>query len=375
MIGILTFYWADDYGALLQAYALKYYLEKTSDKEVVIIPYSPVRLSGRYWLFPIIASQDHDKIKYFLYRSRFYNNLCHFPVFIKRKWNMRIFRHKHLTGKSPVRNGKKISLEKYSFAFIGSDQVWNPEITVGLDDVYTGNISRKGNCKLIAYAASLGSDKLPLQYSEKFATAVRNNFYAISLREKTAVPFVESLLNRSVTNVLDPTLLLEKQEWINAGREISARGYILFVSTEMNGKMLESLHALARKTGKKIIQLMPFVHNNTADSVETHIECGPAEYIGYFQNADYVITNSFHGMAFSVIFEKQFWVFSHSSKNARLESLLKKLNLESRLIKPENEQNISEIDTKIDWKTVRILLEKEKKISFGFIDNILQTSM
>ncbi len=371
MIGILTFYWADDYGALLQTYALKCYLEKTSIEKVEIIPYSPVRLSGRYWFFPIIASLNGEKITYHFFHSRFNRNLLHVSVFIKRKRNIRAFRRKYLTRKFPVRRCSKISLEKYSYVFIGSDQVWNPEITVGLDDAYIGNIQRKGTCQFVAYAASFGSDKLPEEYCEKFRDAACHNFYAISLREQSAVPFIENLLGAPAVSVLDPTLLLEKQDWINAGRKIAAQNYILFICTEINEQMLQYLHRLSRTTGKRIIHLTPFVHNYTVSSSEIHDECGPAEYIGYFQNAAYVITNSFHGTVFSIIFEKPFMAFSHSSKNARLKNLLRICNLDSRLIGSEDNLDITKIDDKIDWDMVKENLEKEKQLSFRFIHDII----
>ena len=92
MIGILTFYWADDYGAMLQAYALKHYLEKTSNKQVRIIPYAPVKFTGRYWLCPIVASYVDGEMKYSFLINRFKRNMSFLYQFLKRRKNMRAFR-------------------------------------------------------------------------------------------------------------------------------------------------------------------------------------------------------------------------------------------------------------------------------------------
>lgn len=101
--------------------------------------------------------------------------------------------------------------------------------------------------------------------------------------------------------------------------------------------------------------------------IDIRIEGGPSEFIGYFQNASYIVTNSFHGMVFSVLLEKQFLVFSHSNKNARIESFLNKLDLKSHLIEEGMCAAKEAIKDTIDWKYVKGLLEKEKEISLKFI--------
>lgn len=373
MIGLLTFYWADDYGALLQAYALKYSLEKIGHGKVEVIPYAPVKFTGRYRLFPILSTlKKGEKIKYSFNRSKFHTNMYYLPIFIKRKINMHIFRYHYLSKKLPIRKSSKLSVKKYKSVFIGSDQIWNPDITIDLDSAYIGNIKNKGTCKLIAYAASFGGNNLPEAYRKEFANAIKHNFFTISLREKSAIPFVENLLNRHIIDVLDPTLLLEKHEWVKISKKPSRKKYILYIRTEKNEKMLQCLYALSQKTGKIIVQLAPLGHNDKYGVIENYATVSPTEYIGYFDNADYIITNSFHGVAFSIIFEKQFWAFSHSSRNARLECLLQKLNLGSRLISPDENRELTEIDAKIDWTFVRSALEKEKETSFKFITDALQ---
>lgn len=371
MIGILTFHWADDYGAMLQAYALKYYLKKISKEKVEIIPYAPIKLTGRYRLYPVVGTEADRKIKYSLKHFTFKRNISYFYAFLKRRGNMRYFRHHYLTRKSAVRNTTGISLKKYSHVFVGSDQVWNPEITVGLDDAYMGNIKEKGNCKLIAYGASFGGEVLPEKYHTHFMKSISENFSAVSLREKSAVPFVRSFFHGNATDVLDPTLLLEQKEWEKIGKLPQEQGYILFIYTEYNERMIQYLHDLSGEVQRKVVQIsMPWSGQNR-DWIHLEIKGGPSEFIGFFQNADYVVTNSFHGMVFSILFEKKFLVFSHSNKNARIENTLDKLNLKSRLIRSGRMPEEGKMAEKIDWLYAKKLLEKERDYSEEFIRNVL----
>jgi exopolysaccharide biosynthesis predicted pyruvyltransferase EpsI len=113
---------------------------------------------------------------------------------------------------------------------------------------------------------------------------------------------------------------------------------------------------------------MPWPGQKT-DWIDFEIEGGPLEYIGFFKNADFVVTNSFHGLVFSVLMEKQFLIFSHSNKNVRIENLVEKLNLKQNLIEYGRIPDEEEILKEIDWECVEKLLEKERAHSTIFIIN------
>lgn len=371
MIGILTFHWADDYGAMLQAYALRSCLEKKGRTQAEIIPYAPVWLEGRYWFFPVIGREKGAEIKYIFWWRKFTINIYYLRSFLRRRKNMRAFRRRYLTRKHAVRKAHRLSFKKYSCIFVGSDQVWNPEITVGLDDVYIGNIKEKGDCKWIAYGASFGGDSLPEKYEKEFSEAVSRNFSEISLREKSAVPFVKRLFPGNVIDVLDPVFLLEQKEWEQIMKLPTRQDYILFIYTEYNEQMVQYLQELSVELKKKVVQLsMPWLRRRT-DWAELEIEAGPSEYIGFFKNACCVVTNSFHGMAFSILMEKNFLVFSHSSRNARIEDLMEKLELKTRLVERGRASGKEEMMEAIDWGHVGELLEKERARSIRFIEKIL----
>ncbi|EOS71953.1 hypothetical protein C818_00100 [Lachnospiraceae bacterium MD308] len=371
MIGILTFHWADDYGAMLQAYALKSCLEELGREEVEVIPYAPVRLEGRYWLFPVVGVETGGKVRYNLQIWGIARNVLCFFSFLRRRKNMRNFRHRYLTAKPAVRKAENLSLEKYTRVFVGSDQVWNPEITVGLDHAYIGNVKEKGNCKLIAYGASFGKASLPDRYRTVFEKAVNRNFYCISLREKSAVPYVKSFFHGNVTDVLDPTLLLRSKEWKKIGRTPEQKHYILFIYTEYNAQMMEYLRDLSVKLKKKVIQVSMPWPGQRKDWLDVEIKGGPSEFVGFFQHADCVVTNSFHGMVFSVLMEKNFLVFGHSKRNARMENFLEKIELKSRLIEQGRMPAKEEMMQEIDWERVGEFIEKERRHSLDYIKSML----
>ncbi|MCI8501592.1 MAG: polysaccharide pyruvyl transferase family protein [Oscillospiraceae bacterium] len=365
MTGILTFHWADDCGAMLQAYALKRYLE-TQGEEVELIPYAPVKLTGRYWWCPLSAEERGGRLHYWPSRSGWKRNLRLGGSFWKRKRNMRRFR-RHLIKRLPVRSANRLSLEKYGCVFVGSDQVWNPAITVDLDDAYVGNIGKKGACRLFSYAASFGGSSLPAAYREKFADCVGKNFAAVSVREKRTVPFTSALLGRDVADVLDPVLLLDQKEWEAAAKLPVEKGYVLIYWTEVNEQLLRYAGIIAERLHTKVVQISFPAEKRFLDQVELRIEGGPAEFIGYIQNAACVLTNSFHGTAFSILFKKPFLSFQHRLLNTRLEDLLDKLGLLSRMKAGDALPDESEIREPIAWEEVQSRLAAERAASGKFI--------
>ena len=288
---------------------------------------------------------------------------------------MRAFRRLYLSARPPIRTAGKVSLEPYDWVFVGSDQVWNPDITVVLDDAYVGNVGKRGNCRLVAYAASMGRSELPRMDWEKFVRCVNETFSVVSLREPSAVPFVEKLLGRSVTDMTDPVFLLNREEWERIRTVPSEGDYILLHRTEYNETMIRYAHMLAHLLNKKVIQTsIPARKELDNGSAEFHITGGPAEFIGYIQNAACVVTNSFHAAAFSILFERRFLAFGHSTYNARLFGMLKKLGLYDRMWEESRPPAVDLMKKEIDWKAVQGRLEIERSRSFRFIRDSLEKS-
>lgn len=215
MIGILTFYWADDYGALLQCLALKTYLNKY--QETTIIPYFPESLRSRYqlmkdnWICDFINRSYH--IKWQIRELQIF-----YDKFLT-KYKMNLFRKKYFaldkkmlgSSKDIYNLGKEKGIDTY---VVGSDQVWNPEITDGIQDGYFCTFRQWSGeeMRYITYAASLGAECLPDIYRDNLPELL-SYFDVISLQEKQAMPYIRQLYDKFLTVVLDPVFLLEEEEW------------------------------------------------------------------------------------------------------------------------------------------------------------------
>lgn len=369
MIGILSFHWADDYGAMLQGYALKAYLNKY--EEAVFIPYVPKALRSRYRL---IRYNKKSRLRRKIYEIgmemlpwTFYHNL-------KTKYKMRSFRKKYLTdahrkldtSKDICEFGKEID----TFV-VGSDQVWNPVITEGFQEGYfcTFRQWRKKQARYISYAASIGGDSLEEKYDQALS-GLLTNFDVISLREESAIPYIKALWNRRLTVVLDPVFLLDKEEWeqLLPPRRRKTEKYIAVYDTEYNKAMAGYLKEIESSTGFKVVIIKPRKGKYQWTEYERYASgCGPIEFLELLYYAEYVVTNSFHGTAMSIIFHKPFAVFTHSSRGARMRHILKVSCLESRMACPETGYKKVDIEETIDWKAVDNALKEAAEDSKAFI--------
>ena len=370
MTGLLTFHWADDYGAMLQALGLKRCLERLGE-HVEVIPYAPFRLVGRYWWCPLSTTPLPDGgLKYRINRPRWRRNLTLGGAFWARRRAMKAFRRRFLSDRLPVRRAERLSLRKYRCVFVGSDQVWNPDITIVLDDAYIGNVKDRGACRLTAYAASMGRSSLPEADRERFARCVNERFFAVSVREASGAPFLENLLHRRVDSLADPVLLLRREDWEEIMRPPPEKDYVLLHYTEHNEEMVQFAGALARQLGKRVVQTALPLRKPEASALRIGI--GPGEFLGYIHNAVCVVTNSFHAAAFSVLFEKQFLVFGHSAYNARLTGLLERLGLNTRMRDGTAPPSPASMWEEIDWQAVEERLETERGRAVEFIRNSLE---
>lgn len=190
---------------------------------------------------------------------------------------------------------------------------------------------------------------------------------AISLREEDAVPYVQKYYQGEVETVLDPVFLLEKRYWLDIQKLPGKKNYILVYQTEYNQELVDYTQSLAKDTGLPVLELQMGMRKSSQDFLEDRI-AGPAEFLGYVFQAAYVISNSFHAIAFSIIYEKHFLAFLHSSRGARIENILRILGLESRLY--EKGKN-GRIELDIDWNEVRQKMKKALERSESFLKKSL----
>ena len=221
----------------------------------------------------------------------------------------------------------ELNNEKYEIYSVGSDQVWNTYFDE-FSEVFLLNCLDETKIR-ISYAASLGCESINPIYKDKFKNELKK-FKAISVRENEGKKLIESLENVSVEIVLDPTLLLGRNEWdalINEHKFSSKEDYILtYFLGEMESDMKRCIKKYAKEKKMKIIDLNKVSTN--------YYSVGPIEFVSLIKNAKMVFTDSFHACCFSIIYGKQFWVVTRNSvkksMNTRINTLLENLNLESQ---------------------------------------------
>lgn len=340
-IGILTYHHNYNYGTELQAIALQYYIENKLCKECEIINYQPDDgYSGKVLIETRIRRSLHY-IKHFrkyftLFKNR-YNvreKKKQFDVFLQEY--MRV--SPRITQKSNLVD----IVSNYSTVAVGSDQTWNPLVsqweTFLLDYVQDGT-------KKVAYAPSLGTGEIPQGYLEIYKNSLASFSY-ISCREASGATFLSELLNRDVKVVLDPTMLLKKEEWLKFASPISAvkKPYLLVYMLGDNADHRRVILNIANRYNLNIVSL-PISFREMLDTNGTGVYCGPGGFISLLNDADFICTDSFHGTMFSINFNKDFYAFTKFGKdetgsdNKRLFDALSMFSLEDRMYKGNEPTN------------------------------------
>ena len=322
--GVITFHSAHNYGATLQTWALQKTLKKLGAGPCVI-HYHPDSIDRLYLpprLDTFAAKWKYLTKKKVRVRTRKLRKKYD-------KYTKFLAEHFELCGNYRTYEELKTNPPKLDCYITGSDQVWNTDHTKGFDPAYLLDFAEKGSRK-ISYAASVGRANFLPQYREEFEKSLRT-FDAISVRVESARQAVEEASGKEVSVVLDPTLLLNREEYdeIKVPSERKER-YILVYMMENNKSMIRLANSISVATGLPIIQRKPSkLFRNELESFFTHT---PGEFLGEIEKADYVITNSFHGTVFSIIYNRPFISMLHSETGSRTIDLLKTLGLERHIL-------------------------------------------
>lgn len=323
-VGVVTFHNAHNYGATLQTWALQKTLKKL-DAEPCVVHYHPDIIDHLYEVPKLDTAAKRWK-----YLSKKSERVRRRKIKIKYH-RYRAFLNQNLTMAGDYRTWEELKnnppgLDCY---IVGSDQVWNPDHTGGFDPAYILDFAEE-RAKKIAYAASVGRERFPAQYREQYKSAIQK-FDAVSVREPSAAAEVSEAFGREVPVVLDPTLLLERAEYdeIKVPSERKEK-YILVYMMETNKKLVRLANRLSVVTGLPIIQRRQGkVFRNELPSFFTE---HPGEFLGEIEKAEYVVTNSFHGTVFSIIYERPFISMLHSETGSRTSDLLMELGMEKHLL-------------------------------------------
>lgn len=352
----MTFHFTRNYGATLQAFALSAYL-KSLGHSVEIINYLPNAILKEYSLLnikdePRKLFKRIIKLPFLLVRNFMFN------LFLQK--NINITKERYWT-LDDLRNS---GIEADAF-IVGSDQVWNSDITNRNDPAYYLDFVTSG--LKISYAASFGKKSIPEKDLLRISKYL-NTFSAISVREQSAISLLEKSVAGPVRSVLDPVFLLDKKVYLALFKKGRSLGDYLFVyDVHENYKLFKLARTIAESKSLKIVAIArDHTPRNIVDKLIYF--CGPIELIRLIHNAKYIVTDSFHGTCFSIIMNKDFNVVPNNSLNERIANILTKAKLDDRLI--ADEQAIS--SSPIDYERINISLEKEKYESKKFLKDALK---
>ena len=376
-IGIITILKTNNYGAELQAYATQAILNKLGyDAEIIdYLFYKNPQHKKTKNSKPVFNHGLKKRLSEFLYpiisKTKTGINNTHSD---KRNKRFESF-HTDNTAMSPTYttiDELYNSNKEYDVYMVGSDQVWNPGIYSSLLP-YMLTFAPESK-KRVAYASSFGVSSIPQEFKWLYQKYLPK-FSDIGVREKNAVEMVKELSGKDATWVLDPTLLLNKEDWekIASTTYKEKNNYILLYELTPCPYILELAKYFREKNGLKIIRICKNAAIEDKDTtIENIIDAGPAEFLRLFANADIVITNSFHGTAFSINFGKEFYTVTPARKhnNSRQQSILELFNLQARLI-PENTPIENITTNKIDNNAVIKRLNEEREKSIHFITNAI----
>lgn len=375
--GILTQQLRTNYGGLLQAYALQTVLEREGHESLIIRREEPTAFSVT------LTAKIVFLIKYYIKKILGRPNI----PYVSRKQQAIIasktneFINKYIKHSKKVyysssemkKMHKELKLDAY---IVGSDQVWRPFYSPCITDFFLGFCKGDKNIKRLSYAASFGVDTWEFNaQQEKTCKELIQDFNAVSVRESSGVELCKNYLDFKAVHVLDPTMLLNKEDYVNIVNtegDTKSKGDCFYYMLNLNSKKQEFISKVERHCGLTSFTVMPkkTVENGTVNlktNIEDYIFPAVTQWIRAFMDAKIVLTDSFHGCVFAILFNKAFWVLGNSQRgNARFSSILEVFGLEERLI-DINTFSLEEIDRKIDWEKVNRILNNKKEDSLNFI--------
>lgn len=354
-IGILTFHRALNYGAFLQAFATKSFLS-CKGYDVEMVDYWPQQHADYVNRRKLTASTIIGKAKQIIWYA-----LCT-PLFVKRKDKMAQLRNRYFgIGRTPKYSiGKKLCHSNYEVVIYGSDQIWwNHAVyskEIAFDKTYWGYYL-PDKTKRIAYAPSMGIIDIREQ-DKTFIREALTNFSHLSTRETTLRDALIPYTDKDIQVVLDPVFLPEKEFWL---QQIPKRHiqepYLLYYSLIPTPESRAHAEKLAKEKGLRLVEIAAHVRDFRTSPY--YIQTADAmEFLSLIYYADYMVSTSFHGTAFSIILEKEFCVVGLGKMSGRIVSLLSQLGIDERYT--DNPSALGEIDYAIVRKKLSKLQQQSR---------------
>jgi hypothetical protein len=356
-VGILTFHFSDNYGAALQAYALRRWFAEHGH-QASFIDYRPAHIEhgGRLSL-PTSPAKIKANLKVvYLALSSFANR--HFGSQSQKEKFIR-FRKQFLGVVNSLEeqdnDAALDAAQSFDLIVAGSDQIWSPSQHFGFDPNYFLAFASEFRARKVSYAASFGRDRISSAEEAQLPKLLKN-LDAISVRETSGVALVEQALGYQTANVPDPTLLHSDYSELTSSQVPAQEGAYVFCYALRSP---DNIRQTADFVSKRLDCAILSAHNPHRRWVEIGktVYPDPAEWVSLLKNARFVVTNSFHGTVFSLLFKKPFVVAGLTgdkvAANARAINLLRAVGLEDRLTTSYTEASIEKLMSReIDWVAV-----------------------
>ncbi len=358
-IGIVTWYdRGHNYGSTLQAYALQTILQNMGyDSE--FISFKSKKLNKK-------IKEIGKRIYLYIFDRNVYKTWGKMDKWIESNLS--------ISENNSSFEQLKSKAVKYDAVICGSDQIWNNSGGIINPFYYLQFVDKS---KRIAYAPSIARDYIDEDLADKFRDYIKEIKY-LSIREKQGAELIKRLTGREAKVVLDPTLLLNKYEWesrISYDNELENKQYIFCYLLTKNDKYYNEIIELSKKLNVEVISPTLFRnHNKNSKNVDFF------EFLNLIRYADYVVTDSFHGVAFSINLCKQFAVYKRFSdsyketQNSRIYNILNELHLNDRLVTDNNRLEVV-INNNIDYEIIIKLLNEKRKISLGYLTRCLKSTI
>jgi polysaccharide pyruvyl transferase WcaK-like protein len=270
--------------------------------------------------------------------------------------------------------------QKYAFEayIVGSDQVWRPRYSPCLTNYFLDFVEYDSRVKKIAYAASFGVDEWEFtQEQTKECARLAKEFHAISVREDSGIELCKKYLGVDAVHLLDPTLLLRKEDYlsiINNGNTTPSKGDLFVYILDKDEKKTNIVNKVAKEKNLTPFKLLPkqFLIEANKSEIEKCIYPPIEQWLRAFMDAEFIITDSFHGTIFSIIFGKPFLVVGNKKRGmSRFNSLLEIFQLEERMINENDEFDFSILSKKINYSDIYAILQKKQQESILFLKTYL----
>ncbi len=362
-VGIVTISSAHNYGCMLQAWGLQEYVKKLG-YEVDIINLRLDCIDRLYKPLNLYKGLKNAK-RFHKIRSFLWLNLKKKGIRANRKYKkFESFISNQLHTTTCYRSYQELLLskvgDKYDILITGSDQVWNGAITGGLNKAFFLDFT-KSSVRKLSFASSLGKTELK-DYEKEFFKYYLKNFDAIAVREESAKEMLSPLTDTPIDVVVDPTLLLEAKDFDKLKKTSRyKKSYILVHVINADNQVRPIAEKLSKLTG------LPVIHNRPDKRYSNELgrfdDAGVEEFLGLLENAEYIVTNSFHATVFAIIYRRKFFTIPHEKYPERMVHLLKTLELTEYLIQDAIELPTNPNQLDYHYDKVHELWDNQRKQS------------